>query len=428
MTNKTNSSFWFYGWVIVAMGLLGNALQGGFVFWSMGLYAATFEDVFQETRARINIAEACLSVAVNVLSPIVGLLVDRYSARNVVVIGTVCCGLGLIVLSMAGTLLHIWIVFATLIPLGVLALGVFPSAALISRWFKRHRGLGLGISVTGSSLGGMVVPLVLGGLFLTLGWRTTLLAAGIFVICIAPVFFVLLANYPEDRGCQQLGAGKDESKRESALGSNWTIRRLVRQPMTYVQAILAGSLLAITLGVIANLGFHAKDLGFTSAQIGKLYAVVAVTSFCGKLITGMVIDRYGIVLAIAVTTSILAAAMITFLNVDQFAQIYGAALVLGLGMGGVTPVWTAMIADAFGPGGFGRAIGLQNPMHIPLTAASAPLAGHISDTTGSYELVFVMYLGFTVVAAVALLFMWRLGKPIEPDAQPAIASDAFDKL
>ena len=36
----------------------------------------------------------------------------------------------------------------------------------------------------------------------------------------------------------------------------------------------------------------------------------------------------------------------------------------------------------------GRALGVMNPLHIPITATSAPLAGYISDTTGSYDGVF----------------------------------------
>jgi cyanate permease len=44
-------------------------------------------------------------------------------------------------------------------------------------------------------------------------------------------------------------------------------------------------------------------------------------------------------------------------------------------------------------------------MHIPITAPSPAIAGWISDTTGSYDLVFVMYLGLMAVAATAVFFL-----------------------
>jgi hypothetical protein len=47
----------------------------------------------------------------------------------------------------------------------------------------------------------------------------------------------------------------------------------------------------------------------------------------------------------------------------------------------------------------------MNPLHIPITATSAPLAGYISDTTGSYDGVFWMYGGCCALAAIGLTIM-----------------------
>ena len=58
------------GWWVVFATASGQLIQGGFVFWSMGLYTATFEDVFGAPRAQINLIETCLTVATNLLSPL----------------------------------------------------------------------------------------------------------------------------------------------------------------------------------------------------------------------------------------------------------------------------------------------------------------------------------------------------------------------
>ena len=60
------------------MAVLGNAMQGGFIFWSMGIYTATFEDEFGASRAKINLIETGLAVCTNLLSPVIGVLVDRW--------------------------------------------------------------------------------------------------------------------------------------------------------------------------------------------------------------------------------------------------------------------------------------------------------------------------------------------------------------
>ena len=90
------------GWWIVLAAGSGQMLQGGFVFWSMGLYTAAFEDVFGAPRAQINLIETCLTVSTNLLSPIAGILIDRWSVRHLMMIGLTAMGLGLIVLSQAG--------------------------------------------------------------------------------------------------------------------------------------------------------------------------------------------------------------------------------------------------------------------------------------------------------------------------------------
>ena len=117
-------------WVVLAAGS-GQMLQGGFIFWSMGLYTATFEDVFGAPRAQINLIETCLTVSTNLLSPIAGILIDRWSVRHLMMIGLTAMGLGLIVLSQAGTLLHVWAVWASLIPLGVLLIGLTREAKIV---------------------------------------------------------------------------------------------------------------------------------------------------------------------------------------------------------------------------------------------------------------------------------------------------------
>lgn len=393
----------FYGWAIVGAGALGNALQGGFIIWSMGMFTSTLEDLFGESRAKITLIETCLSVGVNLMFPLLGVWVDRRSARHLVAFGALSMGAGLCVAAMAGELLHVWVAFATLIPLGVVALGVLPSSALISRWFKEKRGLAFGISASGSSLGGFIGPPLLAYLLVTHGWRTALLTLGVGIMCLAPLFFWIVANHPKDKGLQRLEASnEDADSPESNDESSWTVRELLTTPATYLQAVVSGCLLGITLGMLANLSLHGKDLGFSLQQVGFLYSLIAMCSFGGKIVFGGIIDRFGVKPAAVLTLSLMAASMLLFLNVSEYNSVMMAVLVLGCGIGGVTPVWISMIANGFGARSFGRALGVQNPMHIPITAPIAPIAGYISDVTGSYQLVFAGFLGLIALASLAL--------------------------
>ncbi|MDJ0655213.1 MAG: MFS transporter [Xanthomonadales bacterium] len=408
----------FYGWAITGGGALGNVLQGGLIFWSMGIYTSTFEDQFSQPRARITLIETFLTVAVNLMSPLIGLWVDKGSARAVVVTGTTALGSGLILISLAGTLVHIWLVFALLIPLGALALGVIPSTALISRWFRRRRGLALGISVTGSSIGGALAPPLLTYLFMAYGWRSALLGTGLAVIALGLVFYRVLVNYPEDVGLEpEPEADRISSGAGHSLGQadrwDWSVRQILATPSFWLQTLISGSLLAVTLGLLANLSLHAKDLGYVGQQAALLYTTISFCSFFGKIASGGLIDRLGVRVTGWVTALALLSGLQCFLWLDGYAGLIGACLLVGIGFGGVTPLWTNMAARGFGARSVGRTLGVMNPLHIPITAPSAPLAGYISDTTGSYALVFMVYSGLVLVAASALVF---LRPPRVPDS------------
>ena len=409
------------GWWIVLATASGQLIQGGFVFWCMGLYTATFEDVFGAPRAQINLIETCLTVATNLLSPVAGILIDRWSIRHLMIIGMVAMGLGLLILSQAGTLFQVWVVWASLIPLGVLLIGAIPSAALVSRWFIRRRGLALGLTATGSSLGGFLVPPLMTWLFLEWDWRTGLQVGACICFAVIPIFFWLLRNEPADLGLSgepneaSANSSKHTAETITADAGDWGIPQLLRSQIFWLQMIVSGSLLAVTLGMLANLSLHAKDLGVTGQSTAVLYSIIAICSFSGKALTGYLMDRFGIQRCGYLICAFLSSGLMILLSVQNYSGLVVGAFVMGLGYGGVVPLWTNMPARAFGAGSVGRALGVMNPLHIPITATSAPLAGYISDTTGSYDGVFWMYGTCCAVAAIGLTIMGSVLK--SPDNQ-----------
>ena len=399
------------GWWVVFATASGQLIQGGFVFWCMGLYTATFEDVFGAPRAQINLIETCLTVSTNLLSPVAGILIDRWSIRHLMIIGMVAMGLGLLILSQAGTLFQVWVVWASLIPLGVLLIGAIPSAALVSRWFIRRRGLALGLTATGSSLGGFLVPPLMTWLFLDWDWRTGLQVGACICFAVIPIFFWLLRNEPADMGLSgepnevSADSPKQTAETITADASDWGIPQLLRSQIFWLQMIVSGSLLAVTLGMLANLSLHAKDLGVTGQSTAVLYSIIAICSFSGKALTGYLMDRFGIQRCGYLICAFLSSGLMILLSVQNYSGLVAGAFVMGLGYGGVVPLWTNMPARTFGAGSVGRALGVMNPLHIPITATSAPLAGYISDTTGSYDGVFWMYGGCCALAAIGLKIM-----------------------
>ena len=94
----------FYGWWIVVTGFIISLLTGGTVFFG---FTAVFEPLANEfgwSYAQISLAASLRGLEMGLLAPIVGLVVDRWGPRRLIFGGTICVGLGLILLSRVNSL------------------------------------------------------------------------------------------------------------------------------------------------------------------------------------------------------------------------------------------------------------------------------------------------------------------------------------
>ena len=97
-----------------------------------------------------------------------------------------------------------------------------------------------------------------------------------------------------------------------------------------------------------------------------------------------------------------------------------AAFTVGCAIGGVTPLWTSLVGGGFWCQCHGSYSGFAEPATSAVDGSQVhPLAGHISDTTGSYDLVFVIYMSMAIVAGIAL---YLLKPPVRPTEKDTVAS------
>jgi len=108
--------------------------------------------------------------------------------------------------------------------------------------------------------------------------------------------------------------------------------------------VVSGSLLAVTLGMLANLSLHAKDLGVTGQSTALLYSIIAICSFSGKALTGHLMDRLGIQRCGYLICCFLSSGLLILLLQQNYSGLLAGAFVMGLGYGGVVPLWTNMPA------------------------------------------------------------------------------------
>jgi MFS family permease len=93
------------------------------------------------------------------------------------------------------------------------------------------------------------------------------------------------------------------------------------------------------------------------------------------------------------------------LSASNFSSLVFAALVFGMGYGGVLPLWGVLVGSVFGRDVLGRVMGLMAPILLPFQILGLPLATWIFGRTGSYRLAFVIFLSFYAVSAILLALL-----------------------
>ena len=315
--------------------------------------------------------------------------------------------------------------------------GYVPIAVAIVNWFRRRRALALGISSSGSAVGGLLTPLVVASMT-AFGWRGTALLSGVVILLVglplAQVFRhrpELYGEYPDGirpgaggPGPAASGDGPDRPPdgspgRKVAAPVDFTPREAMRTPAFWLVSLGHGSALLVVSAVVVHMVTHVTErLGYSLGQAATVVALLTVAQIAGHIGGGWAGDRVskraivvGCMVGHAVALLLLAAA-------SAYWMVVAFALLHGLSWGTRGPLMAAIRADYFGSAAFGTISGVSS-MVTMLGMVGGPLvAGILADRTGSYRL------GFTVLALLAFLgsiFFLLAKRPAPPGSRAAPA-------
>ena len=281
---------WFYGWNVVGLTLICQVLTIGMPNFCFALLAMTWQQEFAAPRRDVMLAMTLLLSASGALSAFSGKWIDRLSARRLLCSGAAIFALGLICVAYARSMWQINLIFALLLPFGSVFAGPHLCQAVVGRWFDKGRGMALGISVLGTSLGGFILPPIIVRAFDVLGWRHTFLAVAAFtLVMLIPLAYLILRRSPADLVIAAL-------EKPAAIAATTAHSVLTSaQVLTNVQfwSLVAGftPVMLAFYAVHANLGAYAADIGFKPEQTAIMISVVSLSMMSGKIVFGWLIDR-----------------------------------------------------------------------------------------------------------------------------------------
>lgn len=168
-----------------------------------------------------------------------------------------------------------------------------PPVAVVSRRMPHRRGLALGLVIGGSSVGGIVWPVVLEQLLdrrgLGLGWTMRVVAFVMIPLLAVACLTVVDAPAVPPRD-SDAGVGNDEELQVE----NKLVESSLLRDKTFV--VLCGGLAVGYFGLLTPLFYvsaYGVARGLTPSAAFYLLSGLNAASFLGRVIPGVLADRYG---------------------------------------------------------------------------------------------------------------------------------------
>lgn len=413
----------FYGWVIVAVSTLALVVSNGLsingipVFYKPML-ASLIENgsvAADKAQSIVGTAAALTSLTAGIFSPVAGFLVQKFKARTMMIFGCLILGSGMALYSRAASPLTVYLSHFILgISLGFV--GVLVNTVLVSNWFRRKRGAALGVVLTGTSIGGVLIPLAATPLILNFGWRAAMLAVSLIVwLLLLPVVIFLVKNRPSE-----IGGGTDgdamtdetDAQRQANL-TGLSLGEAVKTSRFWIFSLCAALIFYPIFATSQQfiLYLQTDRVGLTPQQAGYAQAALFMTSIGGKFLFGFLSDRFPPtrVILICCTTMFLATLVLLSLNADN-AFLF--LIPFGLGYGGTFVLLQLMTAEYFGLKDFGKILGAIIVVETIGGAAGTVVTSRIADASGGdYSRAFF---GVIITTGLALLLVIVLNFTVKP--------------
>ena len=462
----------FYPWFIALMGMFALFLSNGMTATGITIFDPSLLDQFGWSRGDLKFRDALTFWTTACISPFAGILIDRLNPKFLLMFGFSLLTLGyfgysvlangapvplleviavltllalgavvVLAIRVALPLLPVWVAPLVGVLGGGVAIWLYAHAwmgvalkqtymihlmfslalstcgsmvviFLVSSWFVKHRGLAIGITLVGTSLGSALLPTFDPYLIQAQGWRA---AFGYNALMPVVAFFLVLFFVK----------GTARHAGTVAVGQSDKIADLKQHGMLFSDAIRTRSFWAIAasgfltyyaiFGFVQNFVLHLnKGFGYSLASAGKLLGLFSLVAMAAKLFNGALADRID---RHKVFLTCLAIMLVGVIGIASMRRewVLPAAIIIGLGWGGLFTLYNMLAVNNFGLREIGRINGLISFFESIGVGFGSWITGTLFDKYGSYQVAF-----YVLAAAVflALLIGTQIRSEIDEEGRP----------
>ena len=399
----------FYGWVILGVATLTMFSSGPGQSHTFSIFVDLIAKDLGISTTSIASAYAFATLLAAFGLTRMGVFVDRYGARNVLIFVSICLGFSCIAFGAAMGVITLSLAFMVLrfFGQGSMMLG---ATNLVAQWFSEKRGVAMSILMLGFSASMAIHPKL--GLWLIeqVGWREAWMWLGFATwAMMVPLLWILVYDKPEPLGLRPDGTpiSTSESAHASAEISGLNLRQSIRTPAFWI----VGAGLFTTAMLITTLFFFQVPIfdqqGLSAEVATDMFGVSALVMALSMPLIGRTLDQTNPKYVFALTLILLAVCLagITLVTTQMTAVIY--ALCFGVLTGTNMTLFGFMWAHYFGRKHLGSIQGVGQALGV-IGASLGPLPlGIAFDKYGSYTEALHFLAFMPIACAILALFLIR---------------------
>lgn len=416
----------YQGWFVVATVTTMLAVTSGARF-LFGVVLKPLSEEFGWSREALSSAVTINVVILTLLQPLIGMAVDRWGSRRILLLGTLGTALLSLPITLATALWQIYLFYSVIAAISFAAMSPVNITKLVSGWFTKRRGMALSISSSGAAFGQLAVIPIATWVMQHYGWRISYWSIAIVVVAaMLPLGWLYVRDAPAGATDDPAAKAAPEAARTRAAaleGPRIGIMQAIRIPAYWQLSFgffVCGYTMAFTqVHMVPYFLDMPEHSGMTMATVASTaLAVVGGASVIGALMIGYLADRVGHRPMLTVTYFLRGLSfLILLLAGPNIIGIFAASVVMGISWTSTTPLTSAMTAEIYGRASIGTIFGfIFSAMNIGVGVGSI-IAGRDYDITGNYQLALMInaFLGF---AAAAMIQAVRVRPLVPPTPAP----------
>ena len=283
----TAAEEWKRGWTMVMAAFIG------FSFFSMmtaatGVFMQPLTNEFGWNRTQTTSGISIAGIITAVLSPFFGILIDRWGTRRLALPGLAAMALLTAAFALSTGSFALWTGMWLLYGFISLSIKSTVWSTTVAAGFDRARGMALGVMLCGTAFSQMITPPLANWLIENFGWRLAFVWLGLGWGAIALAVCIPFLHDLHLRDARLRSGNPTERPQLSGL----TVAQAWRDRGLWQIGIATFLMMLLTIGLMIHQFEIMREAGVSRTNAAWLVSLFGLGGIVGKLVTGVLIDRF----------------------------------------------------------------------------------------------------------------------------------------